>query len=83
VYRRGEIGQVARALRVLNALRGFKQGRPLADLAAEVRVSERTVRRDLAELSDADIEIELTRIDGRPAACLVESSYSTVPITRR
>lgn len=83
MYRRGEIGAVARALRVLNALRGFKQGRTLADLAAEVGVSERTVRRDLADLTDAEIDIELTRVDGRAAACLVEASYSTVPITRR
>lgn len=71
------------ALRILNALRGFKQGRTLADLAAEVGVSERTVRRDLADLGDAEIDIELTRVDGRAAACLVEASYSTVPITRR
>jgi len=83
MYRRGDVGQVARALRLLNALRGFKQGRSLADLAAELGVSERTVRRDLAELGDADIDVELTRLDGRAAACLVEASHSSVPITRR
>lgn len=83
MYRRGDVGQVARALRILNALRGFKQGRTLADLATQVGVSERTVRRDLDELRSADIDIELTRLDGRAAACLVEASYSTVPITRR
>lgn len=74
---------MARALSVLNALRGFKQGRTLADLAEIVCVSERTVRRDLVDLNDAGIEIELTRVDGRAAACLVEASYSTVAITRR
>ncbi len=83
MYRRGEIGAVARALSVLNALRGFKQGRTLADLAETVGVSERTVRRDLVDLNDAGIDIELTRVDGRAAACLVEASYSTVAITRR
>ncbi len=83
MYRRGEVGAVARAFRVLNALRGYKQGRLLADLAVAVGVSERTVRRDLADLTDADLDIELTRVEGRAAACLVESSYSLVPITRR
>jgi predicted DNA-binding transcriptional regulator YafY len=83
MYRRGDVGAVARAFRILNALRGFKQGRTLAELAAAVGVSERTVRRDLADLTDADIDIELTRVDGRAAAVLVEASYSMVPITRR
>ena len=83
MYRRGEVGAVARAFRVLNALRGYKQGRLLADLAVAVGVSERTVRRDLADLTDADLDIELTRVEGRAAACLVESSYSLVSITRR
>jgi len=83
VYRRGDIGQVARALRILNALRGYKQGRTLAELAGAVGVSERTVRRDLNDLNDADVEIELTRLDGRAAAVLVEASYSSVAITRR
>ncbi len=83
MYRRGEVSHVARALRILNALRGFKLGRTLADLAAAVGVTERTVRRDLVVLNNADIEIELTRVDHRAAACLVEASYSTVAITRR
>lgn len=83
MYKRGDVGAVARAFRVLNALRGFKEGRLLTDLAAAVGVSERTVRRDLADLADADIDIELTRVNGRAAACLVEASYSLVPITRR
>jgi predicted DNA-binding transcriptional regulator YafY len=83
VYRRGDLGQVARALRVLDALRGFRHGRALSELAAEVGVSERTVRRDLAELVDAGFEIDLSPIDRRAAARLIERSYSNVPITRR
>jgi predicted DNA-binding transcriptional regulator YafY len=83
VYRRGDLGQVARALRVMDALRGFRRGRTLAELAAEVDVSERTIRRDIADLIDASVKIELTLIEGRAAARLVERSYSTVPITRR
>ena len=83
MYRRGDLGQVARALRVLDGLRGFKRGRLVSELAAEVGVSERTVRRDLSELRDASFDIEALMIDGRSAARLVEQSHSSVPITRR
>ena len=83
MYRRAEIGQVARALRVLDALRGFKRGRRVSELAAEVGASERTVRRDLGELQDAGFDIELSKIENRSIARLVEQSYSSVPITRR
>lgn len=83
MYRRGAVGQTARALRLLDHLRGFKHGRTLEDLAAKLGVSERTVRRDLAELADADVRVELWRVDGRAAARLLESSYSSVSVTRR
>ncbi len=83
MYRRGDLGQVARAIRVLDSLRGFRNGRSLADLASEVGVSVRTIRRDIAELVDAGFEIALTSIEGGPGARLVERSHSTVPITRR
>ncbi len=83
MYRRGEIGAVARALRVLDGLRGFKLGRPLVELAEDLGVSEKTIRRDLADLQDAGFEIELVRIDHRAAARLVEHTTSNVTITRR
>ena len=83
MYRRGDLGQVARALRIVNALRGFKRGRTLAALAAEVDVSVRTVRRDLADLVDADLKIELVSVDGQPGARLLDRGYTTVPITTR
>ena len=53
MYRRGEVGQVARALRILDGLLGYRQGSSLSERATEVDVSERTVRRDLADLIDA------------------------------
>ena len=56
MYRRGETSAVARALRVLDGLRGFKLGRPLAELADELGVSEKTIRRDLVDLSDAGFD---------------------------
>lgn len=83
MYRRGDVGQTARALRLLDALRGFKHGRTLEDLAAKLGVSERTIRRDLQELADADVRVELSRVDGQAAARLREASYEGVPVTRR
>ena len=63
MYRRGEIGQVARALRVLDCLRGFKHGRWVGEIAVEVGASERTVRRDITELQDAGFDIDVSRRD--------------------
>jgi predicted DNA-binding transcriptional regulator YafY len=84
VYRKGEIGQVARALRALDGLRGFKHGRWVSELAAEVGASERTVRRDITELQDAGFDIEVTRRDNRTFAVLAtERTYSPVSITKR
>ena len=77
MYRRGETGQIARALRVLGALRGFKHGRRIAEIAQEVGASERTVRRDLGELRDAGFDIEIAKVDQRSIALLaVEKTYS-------
>lgn len=83
MYRRGDLSQVARAFRVLNALRGFRHGRTLLALAAEVDVSVRTVRRDLADLVDAGLRIDLVPVDGEAGARLVDRGYATVPITTR
>jgi predicted DNA-binding transcriptional regulator YafY len=84
MYRRGEIGQVARALRVLDALRGFKHGRWVGEIAAEVDASERTVRRDITELQDAGFDIELTNRENRTIASLmIERNFSPVSITKR
>jgi predicted DNA-binding transcriptional regulator YafY len=83
MYRRGDLGHTARVLRVLDELRGFRRGRRLAEIAAELRVSERTVRRDLADLRAAGFEIESLTIGGRAGARLVERTYSTIAITRR
>lgn len=84
MYRRGEIGQVARALRVLDALRGFKLGRWVGEIAAEVGASERTVRRDITELQDAGFDIEIGKRENRTIATLAsERNYSSVSITKR
>jgi proteasome accessory factor B len=83
MYRRGDLGQVARAFRVLNALRGFRRGRTLTALAGEVDVSVRTIRRDIADLVDANVKVELVPVDGQAGARLIERGYTSVPITTR
>jgi predicted DNA-binding transcriptional regulator YafY len=83
VYRRGDLQHVARVLRVLDELRGFRRGRRLADLAREVGASERTVRRDLTDLRSVGFEIEAVLLEGRAGARLVEKTYSSIAITRR
>jgi predicted DNA-binding transcriptional regulator YafY len=83
VYRRGDLNPISRAIRILNALRGYPEGRPIAQLAKEVETSERTVKRDLAALADAQIKIDRTPIEGRAAARLEEESHRSVTITRR
>jgi len=84
MYRRTDVGQVARALRVLDELRGFKHGRWVSEIAKEVGASERTVRRDIAELQDAGFDIEVVKRDNRVIACLAsERNYSPVSITKR
>lgn len=84
MYRRGDLGQVARAFRVLDALRGFKRGRWVTEIAEAIGASERTVRRDLAELADAGIDVEVTKQQNRIYAQLTnERNYSPVAITKR
>jgi predicted DNA-binding transcriptional regulator YafY len=84
VYRRGDFGQVARALRVWDALRGFKKGRWVTEVAEQLGVSERTVRRDIQDLQDAGVDIETTKQANRVYACLAEErNYSPVSITKR
>lgn len=83
MYRKGEISHVARALRVLDALRGFRTGRALTELANATNVSVRTVRRDIADLVDAGVRIESTLIGRAAAARLVDTGFSEVAITRR
>ena len=84
MYRRGDFGQVSRAFRVLDGLRGFRQGRWVNELAESVGASERTVRRDLAELQDAGVDIEIVKRANRIYALLTaERNYSPVSITKR
>jgi predicted DNA-binding transcriptional regulator YafY len=83
MYRKGDLSHTSRTLRVLDELRGFRRGRLLSEIARELRVSERTVRRDLTDLRAAGFEIEAVTIGGRAAARLVDKSYSTISITRR
>lgn len=74
----------ARALRVVDALRGFKHGRWVNEIAEAIGTSERTVRRDIAELQEAGIDIEVSKRANRVYALLAaELNYSPVSITKR
>ncbi len=83
MYKRGDLNHISRTLRVLDELRGFRRGRLLSEIASQLGASERTIRRDLADLRSAGFEIESLTIAGRAAARLVEKTYSNVAITRR
>jgi predicted DNA-binding transcriptional regulator YafY len=83
VYRRGDLTHISRALRVLDELRGYRRGRKLTDLARELHASERTIRRDLADLRSVGFEIEPVLLEGRAGARLVERTFSSIAITRR
>src|SRR5262249_33941116 len=67
----------------LDELRGFKLGRWVNEIAEKVGASERTVRRDLAELQDAGFDIEITKRANRVYACLEGEQSSTVAIAKR
>lgn len=82
-YRKGRYSQVARALRILDLLRGHRHGVQLADLAEAVKISVSQVRRDLQALEEAGHSIDYPQPDGRAGARLLEKSYSEIPITRR
>ena len=84
MYKRGDYGRVSRALRALDALRGFKQGRWVSEIAEAVGASERTVRRDLTELQDAGVDVDIVKRANRVYAVLTaERNYSPVSITKR
>jgi predicted DNA-binding transcriptional regulator YafY len=83
LYRRGDLNHISRVLRVLDELRGYRRGRRLSEVAAQLGASERTIRRDLVDLRSAGFEIESVVIGGRAGARLVERTYSNIAITRR
>jgi predicted DNA-binding transcriptional regulator YafY len=83
LYRRGDLNHISRTLRLLDELRGFRRGRLLSEIAAQLGASERTIRRDVNDLRSAGFEIESLTIGGRAAARLVEKTYSNIAITRR
>jgi proteasome accessory factor B len=59
---------------------------PISEIAAEVGASERTVRRDITELQDADfdVDVDVTKRENRAIATLVsERNYSPISITKR
>lgn len=84
MYRRGDLGQIARALRIVDELRGFRRGRWVNEVADALDTSERTVRRSIMELQDAGFDIEITKQANRVHALLKEErTHVPVAITKR
>lgn len=84
MYRRGDLGQIARALRIVDELRGFRRGRWVNEVADALDTSERTVRRSIMELQDAGFDIEITKQTNRVHALLKEErTHVPVAITKR
>lgn len=79
----GKYSQAARVLRILDRIRGRRQGVPFAELASLFTVSEAQVRRDLMALEEAGYALEYTLVDGRSAVRLHEPNSRGVPVTRR
>lgn len=79
----GSHSQTARALRLLDRLAGRRTGLPLRDLADELGVTERQLRRDLRALEEAGHDVEVYRRDGRAAVRLVSASGRSMFVTRR
>ena len=81
--RKGKYTQAARVLRILDRIRGRRQGVPFSELASLFEVSEAQVRRDLMALEEAGYALEYLLREGRSAVRLLEASSRGVPITRR
>jgi proteasome accessory factor B len=79
----GAHSQTARALRLLERLSGRRTGVTLHELANELGVSERQIRRDLLALDEAGHDVEVGRRDGRSTARLVSASGRSIFVTRR
>ncbi|MEZ4404269.1 MAG: WYL domain-containing protein [Kofleriaceae bacterium] len=84
MFRRSDAGsKTPRSFRLRDLLIGFKRGRAIVDLATELDVSPRTIKRDLAEMERSGEAIERLLVDGRPGARLLASEFSPVLVTRR
>lgn len=79
--RKGAYTQASRVLAILELVRAEGAPVALARIAAELGVSERQARRDVAMLADASPGVRSTLLDGRSAVELVEPD--TVRLTLR
>lgn len=81
--RRGKYSQTTRVLRLLDRLKSRDQGASVAELAGELEVSERQIRRDLAALEEAGHALESVSIEDRSGVRLSETRPAGVRLTLR
>ncbi len=79
----GSHSQTVRVLRLLDRLAGRRVGLPLRDLAGELSVTERQLRRDLRVLDEAGHDVELSLRDGRTNVRLRSATGRSLFVTRR
>lgn len=79
----GAHSQTVRVLRLLERLAGRRWGLPLRELASDLGVTERQLRRDLRALEDAGHDIDITPRDGRASVRLRSATGRSVFVTRR
>ena len=81
--RKGKYSQAARVIRLLEHLRSRRYGANYGQLAAEVDVTERQIRRDLDALDEAGFAIDTTIVDGRTGVRLVDPSSTGIRLSIR
>ena len=81
--RRGAYSQTERVLELLARLGARRAATRLEVLAAEVEVSEKQLRRDLAILEGAGHRLERTKVEGRAAVRLARGGTAAIALTLR
>ena len=79
----GTYSQAVRLLKLLDELRARTQGALLSDLASELEVSERQVRRDLTAVEQAGYNLQWTLDDRRTRVALEEGRGGTFRLSLR
>jgi predicted DNA-binding transcriptional regulator YafY len=81
--KQGKYSQCVRVMRLAERLAGRKTGLRLTELAAELEVTERQIRRDLEALGEAGYDVDMHVVEGRASVRLRDQSARALMVTRR